>query len=95
MRINTPVTDTERTYSPTEQLISLTNKKGIITHANDIFVNVSGFSREELLRKNHNIVRHPGMPPEAYSDLRQTPIWPNSFSPWYISAGCDSSRHYR
>ena len=48
MRINTPVTDTERTFSPTQQLIPLTNKKGIITHANDIFVDVSGFSRQEL-----------------------------------------------
>lgn len=71
MRVNTPVTDTELTFSPDEKLISLTNKKGIITHANDIFVRVSGFSHEELEGKNHNIVRHPDMPPQAYSDLWQ------------------------
>jgi hypothetical protein len=51
MRINSPVTDTERLYSSTLQLISLTNKKGITTHANEVFIDVSGFSRDELTGK--------------------------------------------
>ncbi len=93
MRINTPVTDTERSFSPTDQLISLTNQKGIITHANDVFIDVSGFSTEELLGKNHNIVRHPDMPPDAYSDLWQTL---KSGKPWMgiVKNRCKNGDYY-
>ena len=93
MRINTPVTDAERTFSPTDQLISLTNKKGIITHTNDSFIEVSGFSSEELLGKNHNLVRHPDMPPDAYSDLWQTL---KSGKPWMgiVKNRCKNGDYY-
>jgi PAS domain S-box-containing protein len=42
-------------------LISKTDVKGVITYCNEEFINVSGYSREELLGKSHNIVRHPDM----------------------------------
>jgi aerotaxis receptor len=32
-------------------------------------VDVSGFTREELIGQPHNIVRHPDMPPEAYENM--------------------------
>lgn len=66
MEKNLPVTDTEHTFDPSERLVSTTDKKGIITHCNDAFVRVSGFTRDELIGKPHNIVRHPDMPPLAY-----------------------------
>jgi aerotaxis receptor len=53
-------------------LVSKTDLKGNITHANDAFVDVSGFGRAELIGKSHNIVRHPDMPAEAFSDLWRT-----------------------
>ncbi|WP_052433493.1 EAL domain-containing protein [Sulfurospirillum arsenophilum] len=40
-------------------IVSKTDTKGIITYANDQFVAISGYSREELVGKPHNIVRHP------------------------------------
>ena len=43
----------------TSSIVSKTDKMGIITYANDEFCRISGFSREELIGKNHNIVRHP------------------------------------
>ncbi|MBP6368235.1 MAG: PAS domain-containing protein [Nitrosomonas sp.] len=39
---------------------------------NQTFIEVSGFTKEELIGKAHNIVRHPDMPPEAFSDLWKT-----------------------
>ncbi len=45
-----------------EVLISVTDPKGIITEANDVFIKVSGYSREELVGAQHNIIRHPDMP---------------------------------
>ncbi|GHS86878.1 hypothetical protein FACS189487_01930 [Campylobacterota bacterium] len=53
-------------------LVSQTNEKGVIIFANEDFVNVSGFSLEELIGKPHNIVRHPDMPKEAFKQLWET-----------------------
>lgn len=53
-------------------LVSKTDTKGIITYCNEAFVNISGYSREELLGKSHNIVRHPDMPPQAFKWLWDT-----------------------
>ena len=69
MKINQPVTNNEKTMKDGEILASRTDLKGIVTYANKAFVDISGFSREELLGKNHNLVRHPDMPPEAFEDL--------------------------
>ncbi|WOT06213.1 methyl-accepting chemotaxis protein [Shewanella sp. DAU334] len=52
-----------------EILVSETDLAGNITFADDNFVRVSGFTREELKGKPHNLVRHPDMPKEAFKDL--------------------------
>ncbi|MBI4986643.1 MAG: Tar ligand binding domain-containing protein, partial [Rhodocyclales bacterium] len=72
MKSNLPVTQREKPFPAGCYLVSKTDLKGIITYANDAFVTLSGFSREELLGKNHNIVRHPDMPPQAFEDLWRT-----------------------
>ena len=53
-------------------IVSKTNLKGIITYANDEFCRVSKYTREELLGKPHNIVRHPDVPKAAFADLWKT-----------------------
>ena len=50
----------EITYTGT--IISDTDKKGIITQANDVFREVAGYTEDELIGANHNIVRHDDMP---------------------------------
>jgi PAS domain S-box-containing protein len=72
MKNNQPVTQREIPYPTGKYLVSKTDLKGIITYANDTFVELSGFSREELIGKNHNVVRHPDMPPAAFKDLWDT-----------------------
>ena len=69
MKTNMPVTDHEVQMKKGTILVTRTNQKGIITYANDAFVEISGFSREELVGKNHNVVRHPDMPAAAFEDL--------------------------
>lgn len=53
-------------------LVSETNKKGIITYANDDFCEIAGYGLEELLGKPHNVVRHPDMPSAAFKSLWDT-----------------------
>ena len=72
MRVNTPVTEVERHFNEGDSIVSKTDLKGRITYINRTFVDVSGFSEDELLGKAHNIVRHPDMPPEAFEDLWNT-----------------------
>lgn len=72
MRNNQPVTQREYPLDEQHLLISRTDLEGRITFANAAFVEVSGFDHDELLGANHNIVRHPDMPPEAFADLWQT-----------------------
>jgi aerotaxis receptor len=72
MKINTPVTDKEVKVKPDQQLISSTNLKGMITHCNQAFVEISGFDEDELIGSSHNIVRHPDMPPAAFQELWDT-----------------------
>jgi len=72
MRNNGAVTDREQTYPATSMLVSMTDLKGRITYANSAFVQVSGFTLEELLGKAHNLVRHPDMPAQAFEDMWRT-----------------------
>jgi len=53
-------------------IVSKTNQKGIITHVNDAFCEISGYTREELIGKNHNIVRHPDNPKSIFEDMWHT-----------------------
>lgn len=62
-------TGKEKTYSADVRLISTTNLQGVITYANPEFCEVAGYTQEELVGRNHNIVRHPDMPSAAFGDL--------------------------
>ena len=53
-------------------LYSATDLRGIITEVNDKFVELSGYSKEELIGRQHNIVRHEEMPSEVYKDMWTT-----------------------
>ena len=72
MRNNQPVTQKEYKFPKHYRLISSTDKRGIIKYCNDAFVEVSGFDREELINKNHNLVRHPDMPEGVFKEMWQT-----------------------
>lgn len=53
-------------------IVSKTDINGIITFVNDEFCKISGFSREELIGANHNIVRHPDVPKKTFKILWDT-----------------------
>ncbi len=43
-------------------IVSKTNLKGHLTYMNDVFLDVAGYSEQELVGKPHNVIRHPDMP---------------------------------
>ncbi len=53
-------------------IVSETDKKGKILYANDDFCKICGYTKEELIGKPHNIVRHPDMPRKAFEELWDT-----------------------
>lgn len=62
--------DLECPYPDGKLIVSRTNREGIITHANDAFVQMSGgYTLEELLGSPHHILRHPEMPSCVFQDI--------------------------
>ncbi|MDP2827688.1 MAG: PAS domain-containing methyl-accepting chemotaxis protein [Sulfuricellaceae bacterium] len=92
MKINLPVTGIEKPFT-SGAIVSKTDLKGAITYANDAFIELSGFSREELIGKNHNLVRHPDMPPAAFAWLWDTI---KAGQPWrgVVKNRCKDGDHY-
>lgn len=72
MKNNGSVTQRNIDYPADQFLVSSTDLKGVLTYANDDFIKLSGYTREELIGKSHNIVRHPDMPQAAFRDLWDT-----------------------
>ena len=72
MQNNQPVTQREFNYDDDATLLSMTDTQSRITYANAAFIQVSGFAREDIIGKPHNLVRHPDMPKQAFADMWQT-----------------------
>ncbi len=67
----TPINE-EIVLDPKRYIVSETDEKGKITFVNDYFMEVSGYTEEELMGKAHNIVRHPDMPKVVFKLLWET-----------------------
>ena len=93
MKNNQPVTGVDKDYHADANILSTTNLKGAITYINPDFIDISGFTEEELLNSNHNIVRHPDMPPAAFESL-----WGQikAGNPWMgmVKNRCKNGDHY-
>jgi aerotaxis receptor len=85
--------DEEITFSEQEELVSVTDTKGVITYANSAFCRVAGFEKSELIGQHHNVVRHPDMPKEAFSDmwskLKSRQAWRGA-----VKNRCTDGRYY-
>ena len=93
MRINQPVTNVEIPLRDDTLIVSKTDLKGRITYINRDFLEISGFSEQELIGEPHNIVRHPDMPAEAFEDMWRTL---KQERPWtgYVKNRCKNGDFY-
>ncbi len=62
----------EQKFKEGSTLISITDLSGVIQYCNKDFVQISGYTEQELVNSNHHIVRHPDMPKAAFEDLWHT-----------------------
>jgi aerotaxis receptor len=62
-------TEVEVPFPQGRLIVSRTDLAGIITHANEAFVEMSGYTHDELLGAPHHILRHPDMPKIAFKGL--------------------------
>jgi len=93
MRTNLPITHVEYVLREDEAPTSKTDIHGNIIYVNRDFINISGFSEDELLGQPHNIVRHPDMPVEAYVDLWRTLKSGKSWT-GLVKNRCKNGDHY-
>ena len=93
MRSNLPVTNVEYVLKDGEAPTSRTDIHGNITYVNRDFVRISGFTEEELLGQPQNLVRHPDMPREAFTDLWRTI---RGGKPWtgFVKNRCKNGDYY-
>ena len=53
-------------------IFSKTDTNGIITYVNKRFCDISGYTKDELLGRNHSILRHPNMPSKLFETMWNT-----------------------
>ncbi|MGP8289867.1 methyl-accepting chemotaxis protein [Vreelandella zhanjiangensis] len=93
MRNNQPISQREVELKENDFLVSRTDLKGRITYTNPAFIEMSGFTHDELIGAPHNIVRHPDMPPAAFENLWKTV---QSGDTWrgLVKNRCKNGDHY-
>ncbi|GAB6034395.1 PAS domain-containing protein [Galenea microaerophila] len=50
-------------------IVSKTDINGTITYVNQYFIEISGYTEEELIGQPHNMIRHPDMPKVVFKIL--------------------------
>jgi PAS domain S-box-containing protein len=65
-------TAVEKVMREDDFIVSKTDLSGRITYGNRIFIEFSGYTEQELLGAQHNIIRHPDMPRGVFMLLWDT-----------------------
>lgn len=93
MRKNLPVTGRNLELPEGTHLLSTTDIHSCITYVNPNFVQMSGFTTQELIGQPHSIVRHPDMPEAVFAQMWKTL---KSGRPWMgmIKNRCKNGDHF-
>ncbi|MBG0561940.1 PAS domain-containing protein [Actinoplanes aureus] len=62
-------TGVERTFGENEMIVTKTDQRGVITYANDLFLQISALREDEAIGRPHNVIRHPDMPRAVFKLL--------------------------
>ena len=75
-------------------IVSKTDKKGFITFVNNKFCETSGYEKNELIGKNHSIIRHPSMSKEFFAQMWETILDKKIFKGVIANKRKDGSIYY-
>ena len=87
------VSGIERKLDSNKTIVSKTDVPGTILYANDVFIEISGFTEEELLGQPHSIVRHPDMPRCVFKLLWDTVAKGEEIFAYVVNR-CKNGDHY-
>lgn len=62
----------EVSFNENDFIVSKTDLTGKLTYTNKLFLDVAGYSEDEVLGKQHNIIRHKNMPRAIFELLWST-----------------------
>ena len=65
-------TGQERRLEPEDLIVSKTDRRGVITYANEPFLRISRYAEDDVLGQPHNLIRHPDMPRAVFKLLWDT-----------------------
>lgn len=87
------VVDQEVAWPEGRLIVSRTDPDGVITHANQTFVEMSGYDRDELMGSTHTVLRHPDMPKEVFAEMWNTLLQGKNWL-GYLKNLCKDGRYY-
>ena len=87
-------TGTERVLTADDVIISETDPKGVITHANDAFLRIAAYQESDLIGQPHNLVRHPDMPRCVFKLLWDTIRGGESISAYVVNLAGDGAHYW-
>jgi PAS domain S-box-containing protein len=87
------LTGNEVTFQDDEIIVSKTNLKGHLTYANKLFLDIAGYTEQEVIGKPHNIIRHPDMPRVIFKMLWDT-VRDGKEVFAYVINRCKNGDHY-
>jgi PAS domain S-box-containing protein len=90
---STLLTGKDISWDPQRVIVSKTDLKGNITYANDVFMDISGYSEKELIGTNHNIIRHPLMARGVFRVMWETLKKRDEFFAFVVNQ-CANENHY-
>jgi len=94
MKNKIQATNKERVMRNDDFIVSKTDASGRLTYCNRIFIEFSGYTEQELLGQQHNIVRHPDMPRSVFNLLWQTIKSGNEFFGYVKNMAQDGSYYW-
>lgn len=85
---------TESAFGFDELFFSRTNSKGIIQSGNSVFQQVSKYEWDEILKKPHNIIRHPAMPKAVFHLLWEAILSGKPIGAYVVNLAKDGSYYW-
>ncbi|MBI9072453.1 MAG: PAS domain S-box protein [Melioribacteraceae bacterium] len=94
MKKNITPTNVEAVLRDEDFIVSKTDLKGLITYGNEIFMEFAKYKEYELLKQNHNIIRHPDMPRAVFKLLWDTIKAGNEINAYVKNMSSDGSFYW-